>query len=93
MNEPKAPERPREAPAQPTPRFASSGAPLPLERLESGGPQPPPRVDAGTAERPKPPQRWRENIEALTMAIVVALLFKYFVWRSARSRAARCSPR
>ena len=27
----------------------------------------------------KPPQRWRENLEALTMAIVVALLFKYFV--------------
>ena len=27
----------------------------------------------------KPPHRWRENIEALTMAIVVALLFKYFV--------------
>jgi signal peptidase I len=27
----------------------------------------------------KPPQRWRENVEALTMAIVVALLFKYFV--------------
>lgn len=28
---------------------------------------------------PKPPQRWRENLEALVMAIVVALLFKYFV--------------
>src|SRR6185503_4509212 len=27
----------------------------------------------------KPHHRWRENIEALTMAIVVALLFKYFV--------------
>jgi hypothetical protein len=27
----------------------------------------------------KTPHRWRENIEALTMAIVVALLFKYFV--------------
>ncbi len=27
----------------------------------------------------KPPQRWRENLEALVMAIVVALLFKYFV--------------
>src|SRR5262249_34807597 len=27
----------------------------------------------------KKPQRWRENVEALTMAIVVALLFKYFV--------------
>jgi len=25
------------------------------------------------------PQRWRENLEALTMAIVVALLFKYFI--------------
>ena len=31
---------------------------------------------------PKPaaaPHRWRENLEALTMAIVVALLFKYFI--------------
>ena len=28
---------------------------------------------------PKPHHRWRENIEALVMAIVVALLFKYFV--------------
>jgi signal peptidase I len=27
----------------------------------------------------KPPHKWRENIEALLMAIVVALLFKYFV--------------
>jgi signal peptidase I len=27
----------------------------------------------------KTPHRWRENVEALTMAIVVALLFKYFV--------------
>jgi signal peptidase I len=27
----------------------------------------------------KSPQRWRENLEALTMAIVVALLFKYFI--------------
>jgi signal peptidase I len=27
----------------------------------------------------KPHHRWRENIEALTMAVVVALLFKYFV--------------
>jgi signal peptidase I len=26
-----------------------------------------------------PKHRWRENVEALTMAIVVALLFKYFV--------------
>jgi len=26
-----------------------------------------------------PPRIWRENLEALTMAIVVALLFKYFV--------------
>jgi signal peptidase I len=25
------------------------------------------------------PHRWRENLEALTMAIVVALLFKYFI--------------
>jgi signal peptidase I len=27
----------------------------------------------------KSAQRWRENLEALTMAIVVALLFKYFI--------------
>jgi signal peptidase I len=27
----------------------------------------------------KPPHKWRDNIEALVMAIVVALLFKYFV--------------
>src|SRR5262245_11276553 len=28
---------------------------------------------------PKSHHRWRENLEALTMAVVVALLFKYFV--------------
>ncbi|MSR63181.1 MAG: signal peptidase I [Planctomycetes bacterium] len=31
------------------------------------------------SETKPPPHHWRENIEALTMAIVVALLFKYFV--------------
>ena len=33
---------------------------------------------AKTANK-KSQQRWRENIEALTVAIVVALLFKYFI--------------
>ncbi len=33
----------------------------------------------GPAQAAKPHHPWRENIEALTMAIVVALLFKYFV--------------
>ena len=30
-------------------------------------------------KKEEPPKRWRENIEALLMAIVVALLFKYFI--------------
>src|SRR5262245_25286422 len=37
---------------------------------------------SGGGGKPKPEEarhRWRENIEALVMAIVVALLFKYFV--------------
>ena len=40
---------------------------------------PEPPLPPASAAKPAPRRPWRENIEAILMAIVVALLFKYFV--------------